>query len=346
MRPVKVFMVDDSAVILGIVGRLLKNKYQIEIVGTARNGREALERIPAANPDVVVLDVEMPVLDGLRTLEELMRVKPLPVVMLSAHTRAGSKATIDALALGAVDFVPKPAVPSQLAGMLDELAEKINVAAGTPAVSVASVVPTRPGLMKGTRIVTRQVEAVVIGCSTGGPAALRVILPFLPKDLGVPVVVVQHMPKGFTAALADHMGQICSMDVKHAENGELLRPGLILVAPAGLEFRLRRDGTRVRALVQASDVPLAPGGFRPSVDTVMKDFATVYAARTLGVLLTGMGRDGAEGMRAIKKAGGHTIAQDRETCVVYGMPKAAVDAKAVDHVFPLSEIAGQITLLV
>lgn len=189
-------------------------------------------------------------------------------------------------------------------------------------------------------------RAVVIGCSTGGPPALRVILPFLPKDLPVPAVVVQHMPAGFTGPLAEHLNQLCAVEVKHAADGDLLRPGTVLVAPAGLEFGLRRVGGSVRAVVRGSDVPLAPGGFRPSVTAVMVDFVRVYGAGALGVLLTGMGRDGADGMVAIKKVGGRTIAQDRDTSVVYGMPKAAVDAGAVDYLLPLPEIAGQIAALV
>lgn len=345
MGSVKVFLVDDSVVILGIVGRLLKSKYEIEIVGTARNGREALERIPAARPDVVVLDVEMPILDGLKTLEELMQLKRLPVVMLSAHTQAGSRATIDALALGAVDFVSKPASAGQLTEMMGELAEKIRIAAGSRGAVTSPMPPTRTVPIRAVRAKGRA-EAVVIGCSTGGPAALRSILPFLPKSLAAPVVVVQHMPKGFTAALAEHMDQLCAVEVKHAENGDVLRPGLVLVAPAGLEFGLRREGNQVKARVQPSTVPLAPGGFRPAVDKVMTAFAQVYGSTALGVLLTGMGRDGAEGMVAIKQSGGRTIAQDQESCVVYGMPKAAVDAGAADQISPLSEIAGQITLLV
>ncbi len=339
--PVRVFLVDDSAVVLKVIGRLLETKYGLKIVGTARDGREALRQIPLAKPDVVVLDVEMPVLNGLLTLEQLMREQPLPVIMLSAHTQAGSKATIDALALGAVDFVPKPEKAGRLADMLDELAAKIKLAAKASA--VAELVPPKP--KPRVRRAARS-TAVVIGCSTGGPAALRAILPFLPQAFPVPVVVVQHMPVGFTAPLADHLNQLCAVEVKHAAHGDLLHPGLVLVAPAGMEFSLQRGEEGVRSIVRASDVPVPPGGFRPSVNKVMTEFARVFGAGTLAVLLTGMGSDGVEGMTAVKQAGGRTIAQDQATCVVYGMPKKAVEAGVVDYLLPLPEIAAQISALV
>lgn len=346
---VRVFLVDDSAVILKVIGRLLETRHGFRIVGTARDGYEALRQIPRIKPDVVVLDVEMPALDGLRTLERLMRRKPrVPVIMLSAYTQAGSKATMDALALGAVDFVPKPAKADRLTGMLAELAEKINLAAKASAVVAAvPAKPARPARpVKPLRRAAVRSRAMVIGCSTGGPAALRTILPFLPADLSVPAVVVQHMPAGFTEALAEHLNQLCTIEVKHAAHGDSLRPGLVLVAPAGLVFGLRGGGGRVTAHVRPSAAPLKPGGFRPSVTDVMVDFARVYGAGSLGVLLTGMGRDGADGMAAIKRAGGRTIAQDQSTSVVYGMPKAAVEAGAADYVVPLPEIAARISALV
>lgn len=342
MPSVKVFLVDDSAVIRRVIGRLLETRHGMRIVGTARNGREALQQIPLAKPDVVVLDVEMPVLDGLGTLERLMRDKPLPVIMLSAYTQAGSKATIDALALGAVDFVPKPEKAGGLTEMLAALAAKIELAAQASAVRLVEPAQPTPAVAR----TARRSKAVVIGCSTGGPAALRAILPFLPRDLPVPVVVVQHMPVGFTAPLADHLSQLSALRVKHAANGDPLRPGEVLVAPAGLEFFLQHGDDGVRVRVRASGVPVKPGDFRPSVNCVMKDFARVYGAGTLGVLLTGMGRDGVEGMAAVKQAGGRTIAQDRATCVVYGMPKKAFEAGVVDYVLPLPEIAAQISALV
>lgn len=351
MRPVRVFLTDDSLVIRRVVGRVLEEKYGFIIAGTAANGREALEQIPRVRPDVVVLDVEMPVLDGLAALRQLMRVHPVPVVMLSAHTRAGSAATVEALALGAVDFVPK-GMPGGLEPMVAELAAKIKVAVGArlphagrgPAATAPSPRPavriSRPKAEPAERP-----QLVVIGCSTGGPAALRVLVPALPADLPAAVVIVQHMPRGFTASLAENLDQRSALEVKHAADGDPVVPGRALVAPAGFEFSFRRKGAGVVAGVQPDDRPLPPGGFRPSVDRVMASAAETYGPRTLGVLLTGMGRDGADGMGRIKAAQGQTIAEDESTCVVYGMPRAAVEAGAADHVLPLPQIAGEIVRL-
>ena len=347
MPPVKVFIVDDSAVIRNVFARQLQERFGFTIVGTAVNGREALAKIPVLRPDVVVMDVEMPVLDGLQTLRALMASNPVPVVMLSAHTRAGSRATIEALALGAVDFVPKPAKASEMPATVAELGAKIGAAAGSaPQPSLAAPGVPRPaaGPEEGRPARSRRpaTELVVIGCSTGGPGALRAVLPALPADFGAAVVVVQHMPVGFTASLAEHLDAHCALAVRHAAHNDRVMPGRVLIAPSGMEFGFRSGPDGVRVTVTEDLSPLPPGGFRPAVDTVMTRAAAVYGARVMGVLLTGMGRDGAEGMKAIRRAGGYTIAQDEDTCVVYGMPRAAVEAGAVQRVLPLAEIAGEI----
>lgn len=347
MRLVRVFLADDSAVVRQVIGRMLQEKHGFEVCGTAADGQAALDAIPRVRPDVVVLDVEMPVMDGLAVLRRLMGRQPLPVVMLSAHTRAGSAATVEALALGAVDFVPK-GMPGGLDAMVAELAAKICVAAGARPLraggGATAARPARPAVPKpaAERRPAQRPDIVVIGCSTGGPAALRMLIPSLPGDLPAPVVVVQHMPRGFTASLAENLNQSSPLDVKHAADGDALVPGRVLVAPAGLEFSFRRRGSTVAAEVQPDDRPLPPGGFRPSVDRVMVSAAETFGAKTLGVLLTGMGRDGAEGMARIKERQGQTIAEDESTCVVYGMPRAAAEAGAADHVLPLPRIPGEI----
>lgn len=345
MPSVKVFLVDDSAVIRTIIGRQLRQQFDFEIVGTAANGREALERIPVFQPDVVVMDVEMPVLNGISTLRELMATKPVPVVMLSAHTHAGSKATIEALALGAVDFVPKPGRASDIFAIVNELGTKIQIAAGASLRSVDRIsLRTRSprGLVVPPPRTKQRAAIVVIGCSTGGPNALRVLLPSLPADLSAAVVVVQHMPAGFTSSLAEHLDAMCAIRVRHALDNDPVVPGQVLVAPAGKAFRFSRDFNGIRAGVKDDSTPLPPGRFRPSVDEVMTQAAAVYGNLVLGVLLTGMGRDGAEGMKAIQMAEGYTIAQDEDSCVVYGMPRAAVEAGAARRVLPLTEIAAEI----
>lgn len=343
--PVKVFIVDDSAVIRRVVARLLEEQHGIQVVGTAPDGEKALAALPGAQPDVVILDVEMPVLDGLSTLREIMRRHPVPVVMLSAHTTAGSKATIEALALGAVDFVPK-GVQGGLSAMVAEVAAKVKLAAGVPRQRLLKLPVRRPHRLVATPRAADRPGLVVIGCSTGGPAALRLLLPALPANLPAGVVVVQHMPAGFTKTLAEHLDGLSALRVRHAADGDPVTPGQVLVAPAGMHFRFRTGADGVRAAVEPGAGPLPPGGFRPSVDEVMTSAAEVFGSRAVGVLLTGMGRDGAQGMAAIKRRGGHTVAEDESTCVVYGMPKAAVDAGAVDKVLPLPQIPAEIVRLV
>ncbi|ACA60287.1 protein-glutamate methylesterase/protein-glutamine glutaminase [Candidatus Desulforudis audaxviator] len=346
MPPVRVFLVDDSAVVRTIIGRRLR-EIGFEVVGTAMNGKDALRKIPVLRPEVVVMDVEMPELDGLNTLRELMISYPVPVIMLSAHTRAGSKATIEALALGAVDFVPKPIGTADITAIIAELAVKISAAAGASVrgaltQAVAPEPPRAPLAPVAARAPKRKTDLVVIGCSTGGPNALRVLLPGFPANLPAAVVVVQHMPAGFTALLAEHLDAVCAMEVRHARDNDPVVPGRVLIAPAGKAFRFRPGPDGVRVSVSEDNTPPAPGTFRPSVDEVMTQAAAIYGSRVTGVLLTGMGRDGAGGMLAIKQKNGYTIAQDEASCVVYGMPRAAVENGAACRVLPLSEISAEV----
>lgn len=345
MPPVKVLLVDDSAVVRTVIGRRLREA-GFEVLGTAINGQQALQKIPALRPDVVVMDVEMPVLDGLSTLRELMAKHPVPVIMLSAHTQAGSKATIEALALGAVDFVPKPAGTAEMPVIISELSAKIAAAAGASVISsLIQVTPARGNALRApvaSRTPRRRTDLVVVGCSTGGPNALRVLLSGFPAELPAAVVVVQHMPAGFTASLAEHLNALCLLEVRHARDGDPVLPGRVLIAPAGKVFGFRTDADGVRAVVTEDNAPLAPGTFRPSVDVVMSGAVAVYGHRVMGVLLTGMGRDGADGMLAIRKKNGYTIAQDESSSVVYGMPRAAVENGSARRVLPLSQIAAEI----
>ncbi|MEW6725520.1 MAG: chemotaxis-specific protein-glutamate methyltransferase CheB [Bacillota bacterium] len=347
MQPVKVLIVDDSAVLRVTLKRLLEEDRDLQVVGTAANGTEALTAIPRTFPDVVVLDVEMPVMDGLDTLKRIVAEHSCQVIMLSAHTRRGSEVTVAALSYGAFDFVTKPESGIQVRTVAAELIAKIKLAAAAPRFraikaavrkEVGPEAPTAGAPQRG-----QKVKAAVIGCSTGGPAALRLILPKLPASLPFPVIVVQHMPVGFTASLAHHLDLQCRLKVVHASENDVLEPGKILVAPSGSDFLLRKEGNTVKVILKARNSPLPPGGFCPSVDDVMAEAAAVYGSGTLGVLLTGMGRDGVRGMALIKAKGGRTIAQDRETSVVFGMPAAAIEAGAADKVVPLHEIAAEIS---
>ena len=357
-QPIKVLVVDDSALMRRVITRLLEAQPDIRVIDTARDGEEAIRKVASLHPHVVTMDVEMPGLDGVQTVSRLMRLHPLPVIMLSAHTTEGARVTMEALAAGAVDFVAKPQKPGGVETMAFELARKIRVVRGS-ALKRAAITrsPRRPaprqvpppGPRKAAPVSRARaaasgapVELVVIGSSTGGPAALQQLLPNLPAAFPCSVVVVQHIPVGFSGPMAEHLNRKCKVQVSHAGHGDQLLPGRVLVAPAGYDLLLRRYGNRLGVALDKGNKPVPPGGFRPSVDGVMNSAAEVVGARALGVLLTGMGRDGARGMLAIKQRGGRTIAQDEGTSVVYGMPKAAADIGAADSILPLPQIAVEI----
>ncbi|NYE56873.1 protein-glutamate methylesterase/protein-glutamine glutaminase [Carboxydothermus ferrireducens] len=336
MSRYKLFIVDDSALIRLRLKTSLALWPEIQIVGEAENGQEALKKIPLVKPDVVTLDLEMPVLDGLSTLKELNKVYPVPVIMLSSLTTHGAKATIEALENGAVDFVPKDGDWNKV---ISELKEKIKIAVSAK---------KRPKPFTGGTLNPKNVilgkngrQLVVIGASTGGPPALREIIPKLPQTFPVPIVIIQHITRGFSKPLADQLARVSRLKVKEAEKDEQLLPGTVYVAPAGYTFKIAKYGSSLIAKI-IEPVEYLPAHFYPSVDEAMLSAAEVAGSKTIGVLLTGMGKDGALGMKAIKERGGYTIAQDEETSVVYGMPKAAVDIGGVSRVLPLSAIAEEI----
>jgi two-component system chemotaxis response regulator CheB len=291
---------------------------------------------------VVTLDVKMPRMDGLEALGRIMAECPTPVLLLSTLTSDGGEITLRGLELGARDFVDKGSVAGNmnLLGLSAELLAKVRALAGvprarllrsaTPGSATAAAVP-RPG--------AERAEVVAIGTSTGGPPALQVIVPRLPAGFSAPVLIVQHMPAGFTRSLAERLDQRSRVRVREAEDGEPLRPGNALVAPAGRHLKVRRRGGE--AFVWLDEEPRG-ALHRPSVDVLMASLAKVFGKRCLGVLLTGMGSDGVDGMRAIRAAGGRTLAESEETAVIYGMPKAALEAGVVDQAVPLPRIADEI----
>ncbi len=356
-QSIKVLVVDDSALMRRVITRLLEAQPDITVVDTAADGEEAIRKVIALRPDVVTMDVEMPGMNGVQTVSRLMREHPLPVIMLSSHTTEGARVTMEALAAGAIDFIAKPE-KSGIDKMAMELARKIRVVIGSARKKPAPQKPLKPvpppdpkksppaGAAPAVRIEKKEprkpLELVVIGSSTGGPAALQVLLPALPAGFPCGIVVVQHIPVGFSGPMAEHLNRRCALEVLHAGHGDLILPGRVLVAPAGYDLFFRRSGGKLSVALEKGSKPVPPGGFRPSVDIVMTSAAEVAGSRSMGVLLTGMGRDGAKGMLAIKKRNGCTIAQDEATSVVYGMPKAAADLGAAEKILPLTQIAGEV----
>ncbi|MDA8335339.1 MAG: chemotaxis-specific protein-glutamate methyltransferase CheB, partial [Peptococcaceae bacterium] len=314
MGVVKVLVVDDSALIRILIPRLLAQDQELKVVDTAADGDDALNKIVALRPDVVTMDVEMPGLNGLAALKRIMRECPVPVVMLSAHTTVGARDTMESLSSGAVDFVAKPARQADVPLMVRELSDKIKVAARvvlrhreTPSssapVQASSVVPPSG---RG------DIELVVIGSSTGGPAALQNILPVWPASFKAAVVIVQHIPVGFSQPLAEHLAQKTRLSVRHARDKDPVCPGQVLVAPAGADLFFRGSSGRYHVQVVPVSQPHPRSSFHPSVDGVMASAASVFGPRAMGVILTGMGKDGAEGLAGIRRAGGKTIAQDKD----------------------------------
>jgi len=338
--PVKVLVVDDSALIRVLIPRLLGEDPEIRVVGTAADGAEACLKIPQLSPDVVTMDVEMPRVNGLTALKRIMRECPRPVIMLSAHTTAGARDTMESLSAGAVDFVAKPTRQADVPLMVQELAEKIKMAARVVLrkSGAAPRTPSAPAPRPGRG----DVDLVVIGASTGGPVALQKVLGSWPAGFPAAVVVVQHIPVGFSQPLAEHLAKKTALPVRHAQNNDQLLPGRVLVAPAGADLVFRGSPGRCSVGLVPAPADHPKSEFHPSVDGVMTSAAETFGHRTLGVLLTGMGRDGAQGMGRIKRAGGRTIAQDKDSCVVYGMPRAAAESGVVDRVVPLSQVGPEV----
>ena len=331
----RVFLVDDSAFVRRALTRVLALEPAFQVVGEAAGGAEALARIPAADPDLVTLDVEMPGMDGLQVLPALLRWKPsLKVLMLSAHTRNGADATVAALAAGAVDFIDKTTFNvMDLEYLRREVVDRLRALApergpGRREARVPPVVPPGP-----TGAELGRCELCVIGASTGGPAAVQCILQTLPATFPIPLVIVQHMPVGFTGPFAKRLASLSRVRVAEAEDGTRLVRGMALIAPAGQQLRVSPN-LAVVLTVEPSDAKHIP-----SVDVTMRSAARSRPGRVLGILLTGMGEDGADGMTTIRAGGGVTIAESESSCVVYGMPRAAVQRGGAGWVLPLPEIA-------
>ncbi|OWR32478.1 chemotaxis response regulator protein-glutamate methylesterase [Saccharibacillus sp. O23] len=335
-----VLIVDDSAFMRRAISLLFESDPDFFIAGIARNGREAIEKIQRLKPDLVTMDVEMPEMDGIAALAHIMEHHPVPVVMLSVQTDEGTEATIRALERGAVDFFLKDRLVHEhdrSAVVLDFL-ERVKSAAGARIVrpgSAASVV--REPEKKAQNVGVRKADLLVIGCSTGGPSALQSILPRFAADFPIPIVVIQHMPPGFTKPLADRFDNLCALEIREAADRDVLKPGRAYVAPAGYQTVTERNPDGSLILRIRSD--LAPNAlYKPSIDVMLTSAAPMLGAGLLVAILTGMGVDGTAGCRDVKNMKGRVIAEAEESCVVYGMPKSVYEAGLADRQVPLSQI--------
>ncbi|HEX8149811.1 MAG TPA: chemotaxis response regulator protein-glutamate methylesterase [Pyrinomonadaceae bacterium] len=345
-RVLKVLVVDDSAYVRKVVKQMLSRSPFLEVVGTARDGREALELVEQLGPDVVTCDLIMPELDGVGFVREQMRRRPLPIIIMSIASETG-EAALTALDAGAVDFVQKPTAlaTEMIFEVSDELIEKVKAAAGIPMARVKISAPAAEAEAEAPSSpasVTRKelADVVVIGISTGGPQALRQLIPQLPADFPAPVAMVMHMPVGYTEMYARKLDERSPLEVREAHEGDVLRAGVALLAPAGrhLTFRRRAGGEVVAHLdSRPFDLP-----HRPSVDVLFQSAAEVYRQRVLGVVMTGMGSDGKQGAAWIKAQGGLVYTESEETCVVYGMPSSVVEAGLSDRSVPLDKMAQAI----
>ena len=337
---IRVLVVDDSAYVRKVVKEMLGRSPFIEVVGAARDGREALEMTEALRPDVVTLDLIMPNLDGIGFLEAQMKRQPLPVLILSIASDS-SELALKALDAGAVDFVQKPTAlaTDKILEINDELIQKVKAAARIPMARMAF--PLAPAPVERPAVAAPlRVDAVVLGISTGGPHALKYLIPQLPADFPVPIAIVMHMPVGYTDMYARRLNDLCALRVIEAQGGERLEPGMVVLAQAGRHLYLhqgRDGGVMTRLDAKPLDTP-----HRPAVDVLFRSAAEVYKDRILGVVMTGMGNDGKEGSAWIKSQGGIILTEAEDSCVVYGMPQSVVEAGLSDGSAPLERMAGRV----
>ena len=338
---VRVLVVDDSALMRKLIPIILSRDPNIEVVGTAMDGAFALKKIEELEPDVVTLDLEMPRMDGIETLRLIVRRAPLPVILFSTHSKEGAYSTFKALALGAIDFVAKPkdAAAGNLDAIAGQLIEKVKVAkrAGGKRLQVPPVEETELSSKKSGRNPIPPNRIIAIGISTGGPNALQFVLSQIPAEFTGTILVVQHMPEGFTEMFAKRLDECCHLDVHEARSGDLLLAGRVLICPGNRHMMVRRMPRGDMAVL--SDGPPV-NGHRPSADVLFHSVAQEFGPSAVGIIMTGMGEDGAEGLGAIKNSGGMTIAQSEDTCVVGGMPRAAIVKGYANKVVPLDGLAN------
>jgi len=344
MSKVRVLVVDDSALMRKLIPQMLESDSSIEVVGTAMDGNFCLKKIEELQPHVVTLDLQMPGMNGIDTIKEIMRRHPLPVIVVSSHSIEGASITFKALGLGAFDFVTKPRDAVHMADAARELIAKIKAAAGGKVVRPGTLpgAPVRPDKIVPGKHAPAATRTLAIGISTGGPQALEFLLAQLPPDFPGTIVVVQHMPEGFTDMFARRLDELCALRVKEAQSGDLLQAGRVLICPGSRHMTVKR--LPMGDIVVLNDEKPV-NGHRPSVDVLFRSVAEEFGRFGIAVLMTGMGDDGASGMGAVRQAGGMTIAQSEESCVVFGMPKAAIERGYATRVIALEVLSSTLQAL-
>lgn len=347
---IKVLVVDDSFFMRKLISNMLNSDPDIEVVGTARDGEDALEKLKVSKPDVITLDLVMPGIGGLSTLKRIVREHPTPVVMLSAYTKKDAAVTVECFHAGAVGFVVKPSgeVSVDIGKMKDELVGEIKTASKISIQKVKSIIARKriKRLLEPNVPPLAENKVVVIGSSTGGPPTLDLILSELPSNLPMAVLIVQHMPRMFTKSLAKRLDGTSELEVKEAEEGDVVEAGKAYVCPGDFHMILRKENVKGKpALVIGLSKAPPAHGLRPSIDVTMKSVAEACGGNAVGIILTGMGDDGTEGMRAIKEAGGKTIVQDEATSLIFGMPKSVIEKGYADCVLPVFQISPTLARL-
>ncbi len=361
-KVIKVLIVDDSAFMRKAIGMMLESDPNIKVIGTARDGEEGVEKVKTLNPDLVTMDIEMPRMDGLTALREIMNSNPVPVIMLSSLTTDGASATLDAFELGAVDFIPKQLsfvsldivkIKEDLLKKIKDIARRKNIlmaqyrrkkfnqikfGVGTKDTKISHI-SSGTTLRRGISRRNHPIRMIAIGSSTGGPPALQAVITKLPRNLPVGILIAQHMPPQFTKSMADRLDSLSQVRVIEAKGGEKISAGTVYIAPGGKHLTIRKSGSCVYTVVSEKPVDSA---YKPSVDLLMNSIAKIYGKVGMGVILTGMGSDGVNGIRNLKSKGGIIIAQNEESCVVYGMPKAVIEAKVTNHITSIDNIAHEI----
>ena len=336
---ISVLIVDDSALMRKILSDILSSDHDIRVIGTAMNGLIAIERVKKLNPDVVTMDLRMPEMDGISAIKAIMKECPVPIIIVSAYTKEDSKEAIEGMEAGAVDFIQKPSgeISKDIELIKEQIINKVRTAAGAKVKKLEIAAPPAQDFTSA-----KKDKILVIGASTGGPQTLEYLLIGFPKNFPVPILIAQHMPPEFTKTFASRLNQICYIDVKEAEEGDTIKEGCALIAPGGFHMVLEKEKEKSKSRIKLIKDDAGELGPKPSVNMLFRSAAKIFEKNTIGVILTGMGKDGTDGCREIKRFEGTVIAESEESCVIYGMPKSVIDERLADDIVTLEKMAGRI----